>query len=262
MKCNVVPCTLKDKPFIFISYAHSDASLVFPVLEGIAVDGYNIWYDHGIEVNTTWSDEIANAILASEIAVVFITKDSMASHYVRAEVEFAISKNVGVVPVYLEGTDVMPPGLSMALLSTQGIESNDIGEIVSKLRKWLMQNVKKENLQHVEPYITVISEPPPAKDEQPVKPLIPVVASELEDWQPVKSSISVAHEPRKEETVSKVGEVEENYWRSGLYGNKEEYEKYLLIKNSLGKGKNRTKIKDVNSAHAVSSRPYMAICLG
>jgi len=140
LECRVVPCAIEDRPFIFISYSHDDAHYVFPVLEGVAAAGYNIWYDHGIEIHATWSDELANAITASSLVVVFISKNAMASHYVRTEVEFALSKNVKVLPVYLEGTGVLPPGLSLMLHTTQGILSNDTDVIASKLFKWLTQN--------------------------------------------------------------------------------------------------------------------------
>jgi len=145
LECRVVPCTVKDRPFIFISYSHSDAHCVFPVLEGIAAAGYNIWYDHGIEIHSTWSDELANAIIASEVVVVFISKNSMASQYVRSEVEFALSKNVKVLPIYLEGTGVLPPGLSLVLHTTQGIVSNDADVIASKLYRWLTHNIAQED---------------------------------------------------------------------------------------------------------------------
>jgi len=114
-------------------------------LEGLAAGGYNIWYDHGIEINTTWSDEIANAILASEIVVVFVSKNSMESTFVRAEVEFALGKGLRVVPVYLEGMDVLPTGLALAFHGTQGITSHDPEIIVSKLSKWLTKNVEQES---------------------------------------------------------------------------------------------------------------------
>jgi len=146
LECRVAPCAIEDRPFIFISYSHSDAYCVFPVLEGIAAAGYNIWYDHGIEIHTTWSDELANAIIASEVVVVFISKNSMASQYVRSEVEFAISRNVRVLPIYLEGTGVLPPGLSLVLHTTQGIVSNNADVIASKLYKWLTQNIAQEDV--------------------------------------------------------------------------------------------------------------------
>ena len=280
MKCNVVPCTTEDKPFIFISYAHCDAHLVFPVLEGVAANGYNIWFDQGIEVNTTWSDEIANAILASEIVVVFVTKGSMASNFVRSEVEFAMGKNVGVIPVYLEGMDVMPPSLSLVLHSTQGINSNDINTIVFNLSNWLKQNVKQEP-QAVEPSIWLT---------QDLKQELQAVESSMFISQKPLTVVKNQEEPREEKVFSNVPEREDNYWRTSHYGNPKEFENYFFTKDDFGgnndgerwkkpqpqyagsaqtashkpyaEKKIQSKARYAGGLHAVSNRPFMAKLLG
>ena len=79
MECKAVSCSIEDGPFIFISYAHEDADIVATVIEGIASGGYNIWYDQGIGVSTIWSDEIAKAITACKVFVVFATRAAMES---------------------------------------------------------------------------------------------------------------------------------------------------------------------------------------
>ncbi|MDR1242528.1 MAG: toll/interleukin-1 receptor domain-containing protein [Deltaproteobacteria bacterium] len=119
--CNVVPCSLDDESFVFVSYAHFDSAVVFPIIEGVSADGYAIWYDKGISISSTWTDEIATAILNCSAFVIFITKESAASVYVRSEIEFALNNRVKVVPVYLDGMDVLPPGLALGLNATQGI---------------------------------------------------------------------------------------------------------------------------------------------
>ena len=235
MKCNVAPCTAEDKPFIFISYAHSDSYFVFQVLEGVSANGYNIWYDQGIEINTKWSDEIANAILACEIVVLFVTKSSMASHYVRSEVEFAVGKNVNVIPVYLESMDVLPPGLALMFHSTQGIKSNNVEETVTRLCRWLKYNVQQKG--------------------QPVKPSIPT-------------------SPKPPTVVKNQGELQQDegldkFRHTKLHVSQEKHEQYSTVKNRPEENnyrKNRekyiSKAPYTEGAHAVSNRPYMAKLLG
>jgi hypothetical protein len=136
----MVPYRIDEGPFVFVSYAHDDTSLVSTVVEGIIASGYKVWYDKNIDVSSLWSDEIANAILASKVFIVFVTRASMASQYVRSEIEFALSKKVKVIPVYLEGMSVLPPGLSLILHSTQGLEGNNPQLITFKICQWLTQN--------------------------------------------------------------------------------------------------------------------------
>jgi len=224
LKCSVVPCKIEDKPFVFISYSHSDAHYVFPVLEGVAAGGYNIWYDHGIDINTAWSDEIANAIVASEILVVFVSRNSMTSTFVRAEVEFALSKNVRVVPVYLEGMGVLPPGLALAFHSTQGIMSHDADVIVSKLNKWLVQNVGQESW-------------------LPVKSSIPSISVVPKPFPPVK-----IHQAPQEE-ISAPDENDEYYRRFGIRLSK--------LEGDAG-GKKSYERKKASGISVTTSRPHMA----
>ncbi|MDR1916898.1 MAG: toll/interleukin-1 receptor domain-containing protein [Synergistaceae bacterium] len=119
--CKVVPCDLRDESFVFISYAHLDSDVVFPIIEGIGAKGYAIWYDKGINISSTWTDEIANAIMNCSIFIIFITKESAESMYVRSEIEFALNNKIKIIPVYLDGMDVLPPGLALGLNATQGI---------------------------------------------------------------------------------------------------------------------------------------------
>jgi hypothetical protein len=94
---------------VFVSYAHQDAGIVFPVIERVSAGGYAIWYDKGISISSTWTDEIAIAIMKCKAFLLFASKNSVNSSYVRAEVEFALNQRIWVIPVYLDGMDIPPP---------------------------------------------------------------------------------------------------------------------------------------------------------
>jgi len=196
---------VEDGPFIFVSYAHEDTRFVTTVIEGIISGGYRVWYDKNIDVSTIWSDEIANAILGCRVFVVFVTKASMASSFVRSEVEFALDKKIKVIPIYLEGMDVMPPGLSLMLHSTQGIEGNDPGVIVFRVCKWLTQNQGGKN----EKRQTFLG-------------------------RAFKKSGNTHDDGKNDD-----GE-DGNFWSGGVHGNSAEYRQYLQIKNSLEDKSTRT----------------------
>jgi hypothetical protein len=130
--CKVIPCRLDDESFVFVSYAHFDSDVVFPIIEGVSADGYAIWYDKGISISSTWTDEIATAILNCSAFVIFITKESAESVYVRSEIEFALNNRIKIVPVYLDGMDVLPPGLALGLNATQGITDAGSPESITR----------------------------------------------------------------------------------------------------------------------------------
>ncbi|MDR0736667.1 MAG: TIR domain-containing protein [Zoogloeaceae bacterium] len=133
--CSVIPCGIKDGAFIFVSYAHQDSARVFSIIERLHAAGYAFWYDEGITIGSTWTDEIAAAIMKSQVCLIFLSKNAVESPYVRAEIEFALSRQRKIIPVYLDGTEALPPGLALGLGTIQGIlDTRDSGGTVRKIR--------------------------------------------------------------------------------------------------------------------------------
>ncbi|MDR2688367.1 MAG: toll/interleukin-1 receptor domain-containing protein [Azoarcus sp.] len=132
VSCEVLPCSIEHDSFVFVSYAHADAQTVFPIIERVHAGGYAIWYDKGITISSTWTDEIAIAIKRCKVLLLFVSRHSMESTYVRSEVEFALNQKIRVIPVYLDSMDVLPPGLALGLNATQGVMEIDSPQIVAQ----------------------------------------------------------------------------------------------------------------------------------
>lgn len=109
-----------DKPFIFISYAHKDAALVFKDIKIFHDAGYPIWYDQGLTPGQEWDDEIALALMGCSLLVVFISKNSMASRNVQDEIKMALNRDIDIVPIYFERTE-LPPALELRLSNKHAI---------------------------------------------------------------------------------------------------------------------------------------------
>ena len=103
-----------DGPYTFISYAHADKVIVFNAMRQLYERGANMWYDEGIKPAGEWVEEIAHAIKASSLFLVFISPRSVDSRYVRSEVGYALSENKEVLTVFVEDT-TLPAGLSLCL---------------------------------------------------------------------------------------------------------------------------------------------------
>ncbi|MDR3323559.1 MAG: TIR domain-containing protein [Zoogloeaceae bacterium] len=119
--CQVLPCHPDHDSFVFVSYAHQDSAQVFPIIEQVSAGGYAIWYDKGINISSVWTDDVAIAIMNCKVFIVFVSKNAVNSPYVRSEVEFALNHQIRIIPVYLDGMEILPPGLALGLSSTQGI---------------------------------------------------------------------------------------------------------------------------------------------
>ena len=109
-----------DEPYIFISYAHKDAKIVFPEIKRFNDEGYNVWYDQGLIAGQQWDDEVAKALCASSLVIAFVSKNSIASKNVQDEIRLAIDENINLVPIHLEETQ-LSPGLKLRLSSKHAI---------------------------------------------------------------------------------------------------------------------------------------------
>jgi TolB-like protein len=122
-----------DGPYVFVSYAHDDADAVFPELVWLKEQGFNIWYDEGIGAGTEWRDEIAQAIISSRVFIYFVTPRSTESNNCRKEVHYAVDRQVPVIAVHLQPTE-LPNGIDLAISDRQAILQHEIGQRASRLK--------------------------------------------------------------------------------------------------------------------------------
>ncbi|MEK9772425.1 MAG: SUMF1/EgtB/PvdO family nonheme iron enzyme [Opitutae bacterium] len=113
-----------EGPYTFVSYAHADKVVVFDAMRQLHDRGANIWYDEGIKPAGEWVEEIAHAIKASCLFLVFISPRSVDSRYVKSEVGYALSENKEVLTVFVEET-TLPAGLSLCLQQFQSVFLQD-----------------------------------------------------------------------------------------------------------------------------------------
>ena len=66
------PAYQGDDLYIFVSYSHEDSDIVFPGIQWLRDQGFNIWYDAGIEAGTEWREEIGKAILSARVFLLLI----------------------------------------------------------------------------------------------------------------------------------------------------------------------------------------------
>lgn len=110
----------KNSPYAFISYSHRDSARVVPLIGFLQDLGMSVWYDEGIEAGSEWPEYIADSLSCAECLIAFITPNSARSHNCRREINFAISRGIDVVAVYLEPTE-LSPGLEMQLNAFQAV---------------------------------------------------------------------------------------------------------------------------------------------
>ncbi len=114
------PAYTGTEPYLFVCYAHADAPTVYGDLTYLRSAGFNVWYDEGIAPGSTWRDEVALALAQSSLVLYFASPASAASQNCQQELNFALSRELTVLRVDLEQTQ-LPPGLELALTNRQAI---------------------------------------------------------------------------------------------------------------------------------------------
>ena len=114
------PAYRGDDPYVFVSYAHADGTIVYPELTRLNELGYNILYDEGISPSSSWRNEMAESIDQCSLFVIFITPQSAGSETCIREVRFALEYARPVLAIHLVETD-LPMELELSLADRQAV---------------------------------------------------------------------------------------------------------------------------------------------
>ncbi|MCD7785553.1 MAG: toll/interleukin-1 receptor domain-containing protein [Oscillospiraceae bacterium] len=117
MTCSFRPYEGNEK-YIFVSYAHVDGDIVYPIIERLHDAGFRIWFDEGIEWGSEWSESIAEHLSECEVCIAFHSNASAKSMNCRQEVNYALKEMRSILSVYLEDVK-LSKGLDMQLSSYQ-----------------------------------------------------------------------------------------------------------------------------------------------
>jgi len=115
-----------NNPFAFISYAHADKVLVYNAMRHFHEAKLNLWFDDGIPPAEEWQNEIAQKIMGSDMFAVFLSPSACASSHVNREIQFALSENKPMLPIFLEDI-TLTPSLKLCLQQFQSCFYYKIG---------------------------------------------------------------------------------------------------------------------------------------
>ncbi len=130
-----------DDPYIFVSYAHEDSAHVYPELQRLKDDGFNVWYDEGISPGASWREELAESILRCHLFIILVSPRSANSDNCLKEVNYALEHDRSVLAVHLEPTQ-LSPGLELALSDRQAIFKHELRD--EEYREKVLSGVRGE----------------------------------------------------------------------------------------------------------------------
>ena len=114
------PAYQGDQPYVFVCYAHTDSSFVYPEISWLRDQGVNIWYDEGISAGEIWRGEIARSLDGASCAIYYVSANALASDHCNREIHYALDKGCQILPVYLEEIE-LTPDLQIGLARVQAL---------------------------------------------------------------------------------------------------------------------------------------------
>ena len=140
----MLKCTCDEtKPYIFVSYSHKDSEEVQKIIEKMYEEGYNVWFDEGIDPGTEWDEYIASHVEKAAYFIAFISKNYLESSNCKDELNYARDLEIERLIVYLENVE-LPKGMQMRLNRLQAIHKYKYSDIEIFYDKLLNSNELKD----------------------------------------------------------------------------------------------------------------------
>ena len=127
------------EPYVFVCYAHKDSDSVYSDLMQVHTKGIHFWYDEGISAGSAWRGEIATAIKGATKLLFYISATSLASSHCLREVDYALSNDIEIIPVYLDDSG-LPGELELVLNRVQALFREKDTEYIQHLLEGLQRS--------------------------------------------------------------------------------------------------------------------------
>ncbi|MEO1553843.1 MAG: toll/interleukin-1 receptor domain-containing protein, partial [Pseudomonadota bacterium] len=112
----------------FVSYSHSNAETVLPIVQSIEEDGITVWIDRDeMRAGQTWAGQIVRAIKSADQFCLMCSAQAFESDHVRREVYLADKYGKKMVPIRLDATE-MPEDIEYFLIGRQWIDLFEVAE--------------------------------------------------------------------------------------------------------------------------------------
>ena len=126
-------------PFFFVSYRRTDLDRVVPILEHVRKLGWRLWYDGEIAGGSDWNAVLERRLAACSGVLLFLSRPTVESKFVRRELQFADSLGKPIIGVQIELAELRH-GLGL-LLSQYQLLSHGAPDFPARLREALARLV-------------------------------------------------------------------------------------------------------------------------
>ncbi len=118
---------------IFLSYSRRDLSVVQALATALSAKGLSVWLDRsGIREGDAYDTQIEDAIAQTRVVIVLWSKDSVKSHWVRAEAAYALGKHK-LLPISIDHSEPPLQFLHIQTIDFEGWRGGNDGEGFARL---------------------------------------------------------------------------------------------------------------------------------
>ncbi len=122
-------------PDIFISYSRKDSPQALELAEQLRAAGMEVWIDqHGLELASSWSKDIVDAIEQCKAFVLLLSESSLASKNVAKELTIASESGRSIIPIEIKHVRLTSE-FKYALAGLQRAPLSDLDGIFKSLEK-------------------------------------------------------------------------------------------------------------------------------
>ncbi len=119
---------------IFLSYSRQDSEMMVRMSRDLRAAGFTVWTDEGIEPGApSWKMEIERAISDAALLVVLLSPDAAQSKWVRAEIDYAETREKPLYPVLVRGD--MKTAVPFGMSAHQFIDFRELENYAASLQK-------------------------------------------------------------------------------------------------------------------------------
>ena len=150
---------------VFVSYKRENISKDFikHLRLKLEEDGFDVWIDTELLLpGEDWKKEIDNAIKASIALIVIMTPEARKSEYITYEWAFAIGREIPVLPIVLQETELHPRMKDLQFVDFSnawgdGVQIN-FEKLIAKLRLEVDKYEKQDNAKKILPAIQRVTD--------------------------------------------------------------------------------------------------------
>lgn len=141
---------------LFISYCRHDKEIVNSIVDKLALVGYDFWMDvKDIDPGDDIISKIAKGLKDTDVYMVFLSKASVASRYVNAEISFAVKRAIddtqfSIIPILIERTQIPDELSNRDYINALTVSSDVIDQINRKLQKEVSNPIRELTLSSME----------------------------------------------------------------------------------------------------------------